>query len=328
MSSTIFSTYTQSENRVTSTILSVFKNLNSSVVSAIFKMVFEENTFELAKFDNQISGEASVPDGRISGLFDYYIETKIQTESVDIGQLERHLKILKFDFSRLWVLTPDLNCPKNLEDFKANEHRITWFNFDSLVSAINGLLAGDTLLLLDRERFLLSELSNFIIDERLIPEDISKKVTIVPAGFAYQFYLQTSLYICQSNRFFQPSKYMGFYANSEIKKEIPVILGFIDNLNIQEDDLENADIILVEADDTDEIVSRLEEFKGSLGKDVRNERSKYMILSKPDSDRTEELPNPVVNDKQSYSGKGTAYVMNQTYVNLDMLRQAKFTSEI
>lgn len=55
---------------------------------------------------------------------------------------------------------------------------------------------------------------------------------VVPAKDAWKFYLETGIYVCQVNRFFQPVKYMAFYAGKKVQKEIARIKLRKNNVNV------------------------------------------------------------------------------------------------
>ena len=291
MAKSIFSTYSTAENRVTFTILSVFERLNSNTVTSILQVLMEDSTLELIVYDNQVKTRTkeSVPDGRIKGTFDYIIETKIVQNGINRNQIKNHCESLKhkYSFSKLLVLTPDVACPKVLEELKEQyPEKIIWGSFAKLVEGIDTVL-DEPHLLFDRESFLLLELKEFIIEEGLLPENYSEKVLIVPAGSAWGDYEKYSLYKCQPNRSFQKASYMGFYANGEIKTHFPKILGYVDSLNIQTDNLDEATVVIDRygpgLDDIErtrieqEVRDGLKNFKEQIG-DQWNEDSKYIFV--------------------------------------------------
>jgi|SRR5690554_3497934 len=328
MANSIFSTYSTAENRVTSTILAVFEKLNSSTVTRILQILMEDSTVELIEYENQVKSYDSVPDGRIKGLFDYIIETKVVPNGISKKQIKNHCKFLKYDFSRLLVLTPDFDYPTSLKELDSQyTDKIIWGNFDKIIEGIDSVIQ-ESILLLDREKFLLSELKEFIINQRLTAEDYSRKALIIPAGSAWSFYEKHSVYKCQANRTFKQSSYMGFYADKQIKEYFPRILGYIDSLNIQKDDLNTVKITTVNNSNEQEIRSKLIEIKKGLKPDEWNENFKFMVLTEKNDNETFKNDNPIDNDKTSYSDKGTAFVQKQTYLNLDDLRGKKYTSEL
>ena len=204
---------------------------------------------------------------------------------------------------------------------------IIWGNFDRIIEGINSVLQ-ESILLLDREKFLLLELKEFIINQRLTAEDYSRKVLVIPAGSAWGFYQKYSLYKCQANRTFQQSSYMGFYADGQIKEYFPKILGYIDSLNIQTDDLNTVEIITVNDANEQDIRNKIIEIKKGLQPNEWNENFKFMILTEKSNKETFKIDNPIDNDKTSYSDKGTAFVQKQTYLNIDELKGKKYTSEL
>jgi hypothetical protein len=331
MANSIFSTYSTGENRVTSTILAVFERLSLSTVTRILQILVGDLELSLIKYENQVRGTDSVPDGRIRGIFDYSIETKIVTGDVKEKQIINHCVGLKYDFSKLLVLTPDPVLPEILKGLMEKEprcaNRIIWANFDKMIEGISSVLE-ESILLLDREKFLLSELRDFIFNEKLTSEDFSKKILVVPAGAAWQVYKKYHVYKCQPNRFFRPSSYMGFYADGEIKKHFPKILGYVENINIQTGDLANVEIFPVNNANKEEIRKKLIKIKESLKPDEWDEESKFIVLSDIDSEETFQNDYPIRNDKTSYSEKPTAFVQKQTYLNLDDLSGKRFTSEL
>jgi len=328
MANSIFSTYSTAENRVTSTILAVFEKLNSSTVTRILQVLMEDSTIELIKYENQVKSSDSVPDGRIKGMFDYIIETKVVPNGINKKQIINHCKFLKYDFSRLLILTPDFDYPKALKELDSKySDNIIWGNFDRIIEGINSVIQ-ESILLLDREKFLLLELKEFLINQRLTSEDYTRKALIIPAGSAWGFYKKYSIYKCQANRTFQQSSYMGFYADGQIKEYFPKILGYIENLNIQIDNLNTVEIITLNGAKEQDIRNRIIEIKKNLQPNEWNENFKYMILTEISNPETHKNNNPIYNDKTSYSDKGTAFVQRQTYLNIDEIKGKKYTSEL
>lgn len=119
--SSIFSSYCQGENRITSTILSVFERINTATLVQILQNIFDDSTIELIKFSNQIKGigSSSVPDGRIQGNFDYLIETKSPTAELTIKQLQNHLHYYDIN-THFVIITPDQVIPTTCKIFIEN----------------------------------------------------------------------------------------------------------------------------------------------------------------------------------------------------------------
>lgn len=100
MSGTIFSTYRQGENRVTSTIIQVLKNLPINLVERFLVMLTEDDRKSFFVFKNQVKVGATgtVPDAEISASFRILIETKnevnaVRTEQLTGGENSGHLAL-------------------------------------------------------------------------------------------------------------------------------------------------------------------------------------------------------------------------------------------
>lgn len=334
MNKSIFSTYSQGENRVTSTILSVFSKVNFSTLIQIFQSLLEDDRIELIKFENQIKSSKfkSVPDARISGSFNYLIETKIVRNTLRKKQIEEHLEFLESDKmidSKLILLTPDFKKPKILDQY--NDKEIYWVNFDRLIDAILNSIEGNQFIA-DREKYLLLELKEFLIESNLLSEDISEKVLIVPASIhARNHYELFKVYICQPNRTFQRSSYMAFYGNNIISKEVPKILAIIENFDLANQDINSVNIDLVEGEKKEEIILRLIELREIVIKEdwKLDGSNKLIFLSRNSSEGTKYLENEIINDKRSKDDKRrTAYTQKQTYENLSNLYEARTTSDL
>lgn len=97
-------TYRAGENRVTASMLAVFERIDLALVEAILSAATGEASLQMVSFTNQPPGTGqSVPDGRISGHSDLWIETKTETGAVRADQLIEHLRCLgDSGEQRLW----------------------------------------------------------------------------------------------------------------------------------------------------------------------------------------------------------------------------------
>lgn len=333
MSKSLFSKYSQGENRITSTILSVFSKINLFTLQEILKFILNDVDVELVKFDNQIKerNKNSVPDARISASFDYLFETKIEKNSLKVDQINGHLEYLNRSSEKdekLIILTPDFEEPAIIQDYPDN--KVYWLNFDTLLEGLQSVIDNYPFLT-DREKFVLLELSNFIIESNLTSEDISNKVLIIPSSrLAFRHYQSLQVYICQPNRTFQRASYLGYYGKHRIHKEIPKILGIIEDYDFILNDHQNAELKLVDGGKEKDLRERLERLKEDL---LNNDFElfdsvKIVFLSRTPNEGTVILPNDIENDKLSYSGKRTAYVQKQVYENLIMMKDSKYTSDL
>ena len=84
----IFSTYSQGENRVTSSIISVIRSLSLDRIERILGALLEQSELEFVRFENQPSkGGDAVPDAIIQSSFRLLIETKTERDGLNRPQL-------------------------------------------------------------------------------------------------------------------------------------------------------------------------------------------------------------------------------------------------
>lgn len=327
---TLFSTYKQEENQVTSSILAVFERLSFALVERILQSLCEEPESSLLSFDNQPQGKSSIPDGRIRASFAYWIETKIVSASVTIDQIKRHLEAIENDTGverkRLLVLTPDEKKPKALAQL--DDRRVAWTNFDNFVETIQSIVKQDDEWLTSKqiipneyERGLLRELVHFFDTKGLVKAS-DDRVLVVAAQkkLALAEYLNHSVYICQPNRSFQSSSYMAFYVEGKIYHKVPKILEAIESISKEE--------IPIRTDLSETTRKRLLVLIENLEQEQSerlNERLKIVFLSSPDSHDTLTLPHAIENDFAP-NGKKLAFVQGQRYISLTRLRKAPQTT--
>jgi hypothetical protein len=314
MQSSIFSTYSSEENRVTSSILAVMKFLSLQRTERLLGAIMEQSEFELVHFQNQPSkGGDGVPDASISSSCQILIETKIKRDTVSPDQLQRHLKRLNDNESEqfLLVLTPDESRPLVIDELQ--DKRIVWTSFASLDQAIEEILSDNQEIISEREAFLLRHLQIMLVEKNLI--GLVNDVVVIPARKAWSEYNETNAYICQAERVFQPVKYLAFYESSQIHRIVPRILEIHDSI-VFERGIHKG---------------RLDEVVNSFIESRRREeggRHKVILLSAPDDSQTQRLDEPIVNDLTSENGRKTAFTQNQRYVSLDRLKKARKTSEL
>ena len=85
---TLFSTYRQGENRVTSSMLAVFERIDLSLLETLLAAAAGESSLHMVSFTNQPAGKGnSVPDARISARFAYWFEVKTSRNTLEREQL-------------------------------------------------------------------------------------------------------------------------------------------------------------------------------------------------------------------------------------------------
>lgn len=163
-------------------------------------------------------------------------------------QIRGHLRALDEDGDvgrkRLLVLTPDERMPAAVAH--VGDQRVAWANFDNLVRAIQEIadpqgdwFVSDRPPVAEQERGLLRELVRFLLAEDLVGANRTR-VAIVAARIALAEYRAHSAYICQPGRIFQPSAYMGFYADKSIDRHIPTIQATMEGILLSREGVEAA----------------------------------------------------------------------------------------
>jgi hypothetical protein len=315
MTTTLFSTYSAGENRITATIIAVLRSLSLNRIERLLGALTEQSEFVLVSFENQPSrGGAGVPDAEVSSSCRILIETKVTRNALKREQLERHLKRLnlaKEAFRCLLVLTPDESRPPELMHF--SDERLFWTSFAALDQAIDGMLDDKKEVVSERESFLLRELQAMLTEEGLL--GFEKDTVIVAASRAWDEYERLPLYVCQPGRSFQNVDHIGFYKDNQICPLIPEILDRKDRVRLEH------------GGDKSELGRTIDQLIES-GLRKPDAEYKVFLLSGPKDPRTIRLPEPIVNDLRSDSGRRIAFTQGQRYVKLDNLRRFKLTSEL
>ena len=311
----IFSTYSQGENRITSSILAVIRSLSLDRIERILGALLEQSELELIRFDNQPSkGGDGVPDAIIQSSFRLLVETKTERNGLNRPQLERHLARLdsaKEQSAWLLILTPDDERPTLLDEL--GDDRAIWTSFALLCQAIDELLEDNKEVVSEREAFLLRELQSMLEAEGLLAEP--NDVVVVAARRAWKTYQDNNVYICQPNRSFRNVKRIGFYSKGNIYSLVPQILEKHDDVTFERSLHEGA---------LGELVNRI------LDSDDSRTGQRHMVffLSAPGSSETLDLGKNIPNDKKSKTGKNTAFTMSQRYVSSESLIAAGKTSDL
>ena len=91
----IFSTYSQGENRVTGTFISLLRTLPVDDMQQLIGLLLEEPELKLFSIGNQPRERYSVPDAEISGNFKILIETKLRPGEVPLCHNRSRLKEIR-----------------------------------------------------------------------------------------------------------------------------------------------------------------------------------------------------------------------------------------
>ena len=316
MTTNLFSTYRQGENRVTHTFLAVLQRISLPHTDRILQALLQDTAFSLVTFENQPKGFQSIPDARIGTGPTVWIETKTEANKVDHEQISRHLEVLG-DSERLLLLTPDIAPPDGLGE------QVIWANFDTLAVVIDEILRSDEYAPTETEAFLLRELTSMLREDGLI-DAVQGQVLVVAAQQAWPMYRGLSVYRCQPNRRFRPCEYMAFYAEGRIQRPVARIKSTIESIDLSRSEV--ADYL----DDkqkkyTEKLLSEVKR----RGKEAEfYGQCKLMYLSGESDSDTIILKKPVENDLTNERGRRYAFVQGQRYVPLESLQLANTTSDL
>ena len=342
MPNPLFATFKQGENRVTASILAVFERISFALVERIIQILCEEPNIPLLEIRNQIrlKGVGAVPDGAIQASFAYWIETKIVRDAIvhphEVAQIERHLEGLQLSTAarkKLLVLTPDYEKPQAIKGL--NSELVVWASFNDLYSAIAEITATNESWLTsdfsppsEQERFLLRELVQMLLVERLINNGRPNDVLIVPARTAIHDYENFSVYVCQPNRSFRRVEYIGFYHSGLIDRRIAKILCEpVEEVELTKEGLENL-TTPVSAEVKQKLIDLVDKLESDV---VGNHRLgglfKVFFLSPPvPLSDTIELTQDVKNDLKNEVGRPYPFTQSQRYVPLSALKKNPATT--
>ena len=320
MTTPLFSTYRQGENRITATLLAVLQRLSLPNIDRILQALLEDTAFSLVTFDNQPKGKGSTPDARIGTGSAIWIETKRVRNAVRSSQLKKHLNSLRHR-ENLLLLTPDDLAPAGLDD------KIAWSNFRTLAGAFEDILEDESEPPSEKEAFLLREFILMLRQDGLL-DSTEPRVMVLGARFAWPMYKKISVYRCSTNKPMQSlreSDHMAFYAAGKIQPLVPRIKAMIEAIDMTQQEetefLEDSQKRL--AKELQEKIDRHEQ-----GHEF-GQAFKVIFLSEPADDETVKLERPIINDKKDKNGKTTPFTFGQPrYVTLESLKKASKTSEL
>jgi len=316
MSPCLFSTYSQNENRVTSTFLAVLSSLSLNLMQQIIGAMIGDEV-ELISFTNQPTSKRQqyhlVPDAMISGDFKILIETKLQQNTVDEDQIRKYQKQLgERKNAYLVILTPDPACPDVVENISRKDPRVVWCSFNQINSIIDDFFKNGSEVISEKDAFLLKNFQMLLDLENLLSQP---EVLIVPARFAWSHYLNTSSYICQPNRTFQKTTYIAFYNEGKIMKKVPKILKAVNEVVFGEKGYFEVRSNDWSQSDEEKFGEKMKEVvKKSIGSSLYNvgESHKVLLLTGHEEEGTipiDEIPNDSVDKTvhrlRLYKGKGT-----------------------
>ncbi|MGW3043290.1 hypothetical protein ACWC9T_25340 [Kitasatospora sp. NPDC001159] len=154
------------------------------------------------------------------------------------------------------------------------------------------------------------------------PGRLLEDTVVVAARDAWQLYSSTqcSAYVCQAGRAFRPVKRIAFYADREIKKEIPSILYRRDDVEWTP---EETDRLGASDDRWDRKIANV--IKVSRGEGWAEGRYQVFLLSRAGDPQHRQLSAAL---SHQGAGRGSAFTQRQRYVSLHALETASSTSDL
>lgn len=143
---------------------------------------------------------------------------------------------------------------------------------------------------------------------------------VVPAKDAWPFYEENFAYICQSGRWFRPVDRFAFYADQEVKAEVPRVTHRRDNVRWNPHEQAR----LADSEDrNDRKIAAL--ISVTLTAGWTEGTYQVFLLTRPGDPEHRTLPRPVAHRT---SGRGSAFVQRQRYVSLHGLETSDSTSAV
>lgn len=142
---------------------------------------------------------------------------------------------------------------------------------------------------------------------------------VVPAKLAWPLYQECRAYVCQAGRAFRDIARIAFYADREIKGEIPAVIHRRDNVIWS---AEEADRLRNSSDRFDRKIAEVINKSSSGWPDGRYQ---VFLLSSPGDARHRQLSTALTHGG---AGRGSAFVQRQRYTSLHALETAATTADI
>lgn len=148
----------------------------------------------------------------------------------------------------------------------------------------------------------------------------TQDTVVVPAREAWPFYQEHHAYVCQPGRTFRPVERLAFYADQEIKTEVPRIYHRRDDVEWTE-----AAAAQLEASSSRDDVKIARIILATRKEGWTDGSCQVFLLSRPGDPNHRALSSPLHHDT---GGRGTAFVQGQRYVSLHSLEIATSTRDL
>lgn len=143
---------------------------------------------------------------------------------------------------------------------------------------------------------------------------------VVAARHAWPLYENAFVYVCQPGRWFRPVEHIAFYADREVKPEVPRVIGRRDNVVWTE---ENASTLASSTDRVDRKIASAIQASRQTGWTAGSYQVFLLTRAGDSSHRTLRGPIP-----HTVSGRGSAFTQRQRYVSLHALQTATTTDDL
>jgi hypothetical protein len=142
---------------------------------------------------------------------------------------------------------------------------------------------------------------------------------VVPARDAWPLYQEVAAYVCQPGRTFRPVERIAFYADGEIKADVPKILQRWDQVEWSTHEAAR----LAHGDAGDRRLSEIILSTFPQGRTIG--RAQVFDLTRPGHPDHKALPHPV---RHHGRGRGSAFVQRQRYTSMADLARAASTADL
>ena len=243
----LFSGYSQKENRTTNYTLLILKLLyeeNPKYLGELFSFLIDENIGNLVgvKFNQQVNKKISIPDGLVTqSSFNIYIETKNFDWFYD-KQLSAHLEAISKEKEEIKILIALGNFEEdsrekftNIDNIcktkYKNEIIFTILSFEEILEGLNSINVPKNL------KDLILEYENYLNEENLLPYWKYTLDVINCAGFPDDI-LDYNVYMCPASGgaySHSRAKFFGMYRNKTVENiaHIDAVIDIIDEETIE-----------------------------------------------------------------------------------------------
>jgi len=319
----IFTKYKKPEDQVTSTLMSVLKNSERTVLDKFFEELIELRAFETIQIINQSGKSESRPDGEITSNFQLLIESKTES-GYDPSQAHRHIESFEKNAeTKIFLLLTKESVPiTEIEKLNNKKSKIVIKNilWRDIYTFFNDI-ASDVTNFNEKTRFLAQQLTEYF-EEIGLDKSWKERCVIVPGETALEEAKKYGLSIWTPNKIKKKCGYISFYYDKKIHNLFKIKCSFIIKLKGSVSNLEyfeeNAERIYGK--------NRLPEAVKALKKLEESGFHKWEFLGQVIIYYFENTNNLI--DKPILREKKGAFIRRPTYKSYKDLKNAKTTEDL